>query len=79
MKDLSNDELIRLYIKSAAREIDPLPFGAEGRRKAAGDELLARGITEIRLPAFERPFKVWGSDKDAPKIDIPLLPHGKSW
>ena len=76
MKDLSNEELIRLYIKSAGREIDPCPFGAEGRRKAAGDELIARGITEIRLPAFVEPFKVRGSDHDAPKITIPLIPPG---
>ncbi len=51
MKDLSDNELIKLYIKAAANESGDLPFGAEARRKEAGDELLARGITEIRLPA----------------------------
>ena len=44
-----------------------MPWGAEDRRKAAGDELLARGITEIRLPAFVDPFPVKGSDVCARK------------
>jgi len=67
MKDLPDNELIKLYIKAAANESGDLPFGAEARRKEAGDELLARGITEIRLPAFVDPFPVKGSDVGARK------------
>ena len=67
MKDLPDKELIRLYIKAVANESSDLPFGAEARRKAYGDELLARGITEIRSPAFVDPFPVRGSDTDARK------------
>lgn len=67
MKDLPDNELIKLYIHAAARESSDLPFGAEDRRKAAGDELLSRGIAEIRLPAFVDPFPVKGSDVGARK------------
>jgi len=67
MKDLSDVELIRLYIKATANESGDLPFGAEARRKAAGDELISRGITEIHLHAFTDPFPVRGSDVDARK------------
>ena len=67
MKDLSDNELIKLYIKAAANESGDLPFGAEARRKEAGDELLSRGIAEIRLPAFVDPFPVKGSDVGARK------------
>ena len=67
MKKLPDNELIKLYIKAAANESGDLPFGAEARRKEAGDELLARGITEIRLPAFVDPFPVKGSDVGARK------------
>ena len=67
MKDLPDNELIKLYIHEAARESSDMPFGAEDRRKAAGDELLSRGIAEIRLPAFVDPFPVKGSDVGARK------------
>ena len=36
MKDLPDNELIKLYIHEAARESSDMPFGAEDRRKAAG-------------------------------------------
>jgi hypothetical protein len=77
MKDLSDNELIKLYIKAAANESGDLPFGAEARRKEAGDELLARGITEIRLPAFVDPFPVKGSDVDARKCKTMFTRSGR--
>lgn len=77
MKDLPDDELIRIYIHAAARESSDLPFGAETRRKEAGDELLARGITEIRLPAFVDPFPVKGSDVDAGKCTTVFTRSGR--
>jgi hypothetical protein len=70
---MNDAELIKAYIKESANESSPCPFGAEARRKALGDELIARGITEFRLPAFGRPFPVRGSDKDATKIEYRLV------
>ena len=67
MKGLPDNELIRLYIKAAANESSDIPWDAEKRRKVYGDELLARGITEILLPAFVDPFPVKGSDVGARK------------
>lgn len=77
MKNICNEDLIRLYIRAAAREASDLPFGAEARRKEAGDELLARGITEIRLPAFADPFPVKGSDVDAMKCKTAFTRSGR--
>ena len=74
---MDDQELIRAYIKEAANESSPCPFGAEARRKAIGDQLLARGITEYWLPAFGRPFPVRGSDKDAVKIEYRQVPLGQ--
>lgn len=79
MKDLSDAELIKLYIKSKIAESDPCPFGAEERRKNAGDELILRGITELKLPALVDPIKVLGSDHDALNFHYKLVPVGKSW
>jgi hypothetical protein len=67
MKDLSNEELIELYCKASAQESSDLPWGAEERRKKAGDELLSRGLTEIKLSFCEMVVKVRGSDVDARK------------
>jgi hypothetical protein len=69
MKDLPDAELIRLYTKESANETSDLPWGAEKRRKAYGDELLSRGIAEFTLPAFGMVFKVRGSEVDAMKIE----------
>jgi len=79
MIEMTDEELIQAYIKAAANESSPIPFGAEVRRKTAGDELIARGITEIRLPAFVDPFKVRGSNEDARKCVEPLVALGKEW
>jgi hypothetical protein len=49
---VDDQELIKAYVHAAANESSPLPWGSEARRKALGDELLARGVTEFRLPAF---------------------------
>jgi hypothetical protein len=70
---MNDAELIKAYIKESANETSHCPFGAEARRKVIGDELIARGITEFRLPAFGRSFPVRGSDKDAPKIAYKLV------
>jgi hypothetical protein len=75
--DRSNDELIKAYIHESANETGPHPFGAEARRKALGDELLARGITEIELPAFERTFAVRGSTVDARKNTLVFSRTGR--
>lgn len=77
MDNLTNDELIRAYIHESANETGPQPFGAEARRKALGDELLARGITEFKLPAFERTFAVRGSTVDARKNTLKFSRTGR--
>lgn len=66
---MDDQELIKAYVKESANETGHCPFGAEARRKALGDELISRGITEFKLPAFGRSFPVRGSDVDAGKID----------
>jgi hypothetical protein len=77
-EDMVDDqELIKAYVHEASNESGQLPWGAEARRKALGDELLARGITEFRLPAFQKTFKVRGSDQDAPKIEYRQVPLGQ--
>lgn len=78
LQELSESELIRIYVKAAANESSSLPFGAEERRKAAGDELLRRGIREIYLPIFVDPFPVRGSESDARKCTEKLVPGGKA-
>jgi hypothetical protein len=74
---MNDAELIKAYIKESANESSPCPFGAEARRKAIGDQLIARGITEFMLPAFGKPFKVRGSDVDALKIEYRQVPLGQ--
>lgn len=54
--------MIKSYCKEFAQECSDLPFGAEERRKQIGDELIRRGITEIKSDMFIDPFKVCGSE-----------------
>ena len=79
MRDLSDDELIEIYCKAKVQESSDIPWNAEARRKAAGDELLSRGITEIKLSFCALTCKVRGSDVDARKNTTPLVTMGKGW
>ena len=74
---MDNEELIKAYIHESANETSPAPFGAEARRKLLGDELLRRGITEFKLPAFDRTFPVKGSAVDARKNTLKFSRTGR--